>query len=769
MIVGIVQIKQSSDMTTRNLSTLHPFEFIVYHSSFIIPSTMIQKINRRNFIKISGLTGTGLILSFPLIAQTEKKPTFTFEPNGFLKIGADNSILIFAKNPEIGQGVKTSLPMIIAEELEVDWEQIEVQQANYKFDKSLGSQFAGGSTAIKDNWESLRKVGASAKEMLIKAAANQWEITIENCYAQSGKVFNRSNKEVLTYGEIAEAASRLTIPEKPVLKDPKDFKIIGTAKANVDSRAIATGQPIFGLDAKPKGMLTAAIVKCPVFGGTIKHIQSAAALAVPGVEQVVEISAAANPTQRVAGVAVIAKNTWAAFKGKNALQVEWDLGEGATESSIALQQQMNEKTSKVGEIQLREDGNITEALKHADKLLEATYEVPFLYHATMEPMNYIADVKADSIECWGSTQVPSSVSYYANKITGIPRENIKVYQARTGGGFGRRLTADYASEAIYLSHKIGKPVQIIWTREEDLQHDYYRPMGMYKLKGGLDKSGNITAWHINAATTSRYLFRKADVSPHGTELFPDGFPAGFIPNFKMEYSPITTQVSTGAWRAPGHNATCFVDQSFLDELVVAADKDPIDFRLALLGEADKEMPYDDHGGPTYLTARLKNVIKKVAALSNWNQPAAKGIFRGFAAHFMFGAYVAEVIEISLGEDNRPIIEKVYAVVDCGIVVNKLGALAQIEGGIIDGLSATIYGGITIQNGRVVQSNFHDYPMLRLPESPEVIVELIDSQAHPEGLGEISLPTVSAALCNAIFRATGKRIRQLPLKNSAVFS
>ncbi len=728
---------------------------------------MIAKINRRNFIKISGLTGTGLVLSFPLVASKEASANIVFEPNGFLKIGSDGSIIIFAKNPEIGQGVKTSLPMIIAEELEVDWKQIEVQQADYN--RSLGSQFAGGSTAIKTNWEALRKAGAAAKEMLLRAAATQWKTSLENCYAVSGKVVNRRNNQSLSYGQLAEAASQLEVPKAPPLKDPKDFKIIGTAKRNVDGRQIVTGQPIYGLDAKPKGMLTATIAKCPVFGGTIKSINASAAMAVPGVVQVVEIEAANNPTLRIAGVAVVAKNTWAAIKGKNALQVEWDLGEGALESSTALRQQMEAKTSSEGDIQLRDDGDVAEAFAQANTIIEATYEVPFLYHATMEPMSYIADVQEDRIECWGSTQVPGAVSYYANQLTQIPRENIKVYQSRNGGGFGRRLNADYASEAVYISHKIGKPVQVLWTREDDLQHDYYRPMGQYKLKGSLDKEGRITAWHIHAATTSRYLFRKDEASPHKTEIFPDGFPAGFIPNFKMEYSPIATKVSTGAWRAPGHNATCFVDQSFLDELTVAAEKDPIDFRLELMGSEDKEMPYDDHGGPTYSTARLKNIIRNVATLSNWKTPPAPSVYRGFAAHFMFGAYVAEVVEITLGDNNRPKIEKVYAAVDCGIVVNKLGALAQIEGGIIDGLSATIYGGITIQDGRVVESNFHNYPLLRYPESPEIIVALIDSAESPEGLGEISLPPINAALCNAIYRATGKRIRKLPLKDSDVFS
>ena len=728
---------------------------------------MVTKIKRRNFIKISGLTGTGLVIGFPLLAGKEEAANFIFEPNAFLKIGSDGSIVIIAKNPEIGQGVKTSLPMIIAEELEVAWEQIEVQQAGY--DSELGTQFAGGSTAIKTNWENLRKAGAAAKEMLIEAAAKQWGISTENCYARAGKVVNRLNNKELSYAQLAEAASELEVPKEPKLKDPKDFTIIGTAKRNVDSHKIVTGQPIYGMDAKPKGTLTAAIAKCPVFGGKVKSFNPNAAMAVPGVVQVLEIEPDKSPMRRIAGVAVIAKNTWAAFKGKEALQVEWDFGEGTQESTTALRQNMETATAKDGGMQLRNDGDVDAAFSAADQVIEGTYEVPFLYHATMEPMSYFADVKDDSIECWGSTQVPRAVAYYAHFITDVPLENIKVHQSRVGGGFGRRLLADYASEAAYISHKIKQPVQVVWTREDDLQHDYYRPMGMYRLKGALDKEANITAWHINAATTSRYLFRN-DESPHyKTEIFPDGFPAGFIPNFKMEYTPIATKVSTGAWRAPGHNATCFVDQSFLDELAVAAEKDPIDFRLELMGEEDKTMPYDDHGGLAYSTARLKNVIRKVATLAKWNEPSAEGVFRGFAAHFMFGAYVAEVVEISLGEKGRPKLEKVYAVVDCGIVVNRLGALAQIEGGIVDGLSATIYGGINIQNGRVIESNFHNYQMLRLPECPDIIVELVESSEHPEGLGEISLPPINAALCNAIFRATGKRIRRLPLKDSDVFS
>lgn len=715
-------------------------------------------------MKISGLGSAGLLLGFSLEKSTEPLIDTIFEPSAFLRISTDGSITILAKNPEIGQGVKTALPMIIAEELGVEWEQITIEQADY--DPRLGSQFAGGSTAVKENWEGLRKTGAIARVMLIRAAAQRWNIPETACLAGAGKVTNQRNRQELTYGALAAAAAELEVPEQVDLKDPKDFTLIGTPRPNIDTEKIATGQPIFGLDAKPKGMLTATILKSPVFGGQLKSFDAASALKVPGVENVVEIEPAGNPVLRIAGVAVVARNTWAAIKGKRALQAEWEPGDGAAESTDRLRERMDEKITETGDMQLRDEGDIEAAFAEAAQIIEATYEMPFWYHATMEPMSYIADVREDRIECWGSTQVPGAVAFYAAHITGVPRENVTVHQARVGGGFGRRLLADYAQEAIYLSHKLQQPVQVLWTREDDLQHDYYRPMGRYRLRGALNAQGEVTAWHINAATTSRYLFRGDDSPHYKTELFPDGFPAGFIPNFKMEYTPIATKVSTGAWRAPGHNATCFVDQSFLDELSLAAGKDPVTFRLELLGEGDREMPYDDHGGPTYSTERLKNVIRKVAELCDWEAGPSAGRFRGFAAHFMFGAYVAEVVEISLRDDGRPKVERVFAVVDCGIVVNPLGAKAQIEGGIIDGLSATLYGGIDIENGRTVQSNFHDYPMLRYGESPEIIIELVESDAHPEGLGEISLPPVGAALCNAYFRASGNRVRRLPMMAGA---
>lgn len=730
---------------------------------------MTQNINRRNFIKISGITGTGLLLQIPLAAKAGKflKDGTPFAPNVYLQIGTDNSIIIFAKNPEIGQGVKTSLPMIIAEELAVDWDKIEVRQAD--FNPEFGAQFAGGSTAIKTNFETLRKAGATAREMLVQAAAEKWGTDVVNCYAESGYVYNKQNKNKLSYGDLAEAAAQLPIPENPILKDIKDFKIIGQPIKNVDLPAIVKGEPIFGLDAKPKGIYTVIVMRPPVYGGKVKNFDAAEAKKINGVLDVIEINPTQNPTVLVGGVAVIAKNTWAAMKARNVLKIEWDLGEGADESSTHLIKQFVANVNKKGEIQLREDGNVDEAFAKADQIIEATYEVPFLYHATMEPMNYIADVRADRVECWGPTQVPGRVASLAEQITGVKRENVIVRQNRIGGGFGRRLMADYAAEAIYISHAIKAPVQVVWTREDDLHHGFFRPSGMYKLKAGLDSQGNIIAWHLNASTTSRGVYSGSRDSAHVTEVFPDGFPAGFVPNFRMEYTPVSSLVPRGAWRAPGHNATAFVDQTFLDELAVAAGKDPVKQRLEILGKEDKMMPYRDHGGPTYSTKRLKNVINIVAERSNWFKPAPKGIYRGFACHFMFGAYVAEVVEISLLPNGAPKIEQVYAVVDCGIVINKSNGLNQLEGGIVDGLGAAMFGGVTIANGMAEQSNFDDYRMIRFKESPKIDAYLVDSTESPEGLGEMTLPPISAALCNAIYAATGKRVHKLPLKDNEFFN
>lgn len=714
-------------------------------------------LSRRKFFKTTGLAGGALMIGFHLTG-CEEEPVIIKEFNAWLKIGSDNSIRIISKNPEIGQGVKTSMPMIIAEELGVDWERVIVEQAPY--DQRLGSQFAGGSSAIRSNWMMLRKVGAAVKTVFMTAAANAWGIDVQQVHVSDGVLSNEVNNQSFTFGELLEAASKLELPEEPVLKHPSDFTIIGQGKRAVDAAKIVTGQMEYGIDARAEGMVFAAIKKSPVFEGKIQSIDDSAALKIPGVEQVVVIEGHEYPTRWSPGVAVIANSTWAAFKGKEALQVVWETNGNEAESTEKLFEQFRKNVQKKGAILVREDGNVAQSMKNAEIVLDSEYELPFLAHTTLEPQNYLADVRDGKVQLKGSTQVPGTCRYMAHEATGIERDNIQVELTRIGGGFGRRLFADYAGEAAYLSHQLNKPVKVVWSREDDMQHDFYRPAGIYRVKASIQED-QLTSWHVKASGTSRYLYRGADVSPHSSEIFSDAFPAGIIPNFKIEFSAVDTVIPTGAWRAPGHNSTSFVIQSFIDEIAHAMQKDPLQFRLELLGEGDRAMPYQHHDTGAYSTERLKHVLRKVADMSNWDQAPKPGIYRGIACHFIFGSYVALVCEASVIE-GKPKIHKCYAAVDCGLVINPLGAKAQIEGGIMDGMSSALYGKITVKEGAVEQDNFHSYPLLRMADAPDIEIELIESENSPEGLGEISLPPVAPAICNAIFAATGKRIRKLPV-------
>ena len=725
-----------------------------------------NKLPRRDFLKRSGLAGAGFMLAINLasakiknVSEGELAVDPVFEPSAYLKISNDGKIIIYAKNPEIGQGVKTSFPQIIAEELEVDWTQIEVQQG--LLDMRFGSQFAGGSTGIKTNFDALRKAGAAAREMLIEAAARKWQASLDKCYAKSGSIHLTGSNKSLTYGELAVDASKLGVRDNPQLKDKKDYKLIGQAIPGVDNKAIVTGKVEFGIDARPKGMAVAVIERCPVYGGKVKSVDDTATLKVSGVEKVIRLDPTKDPTHVVAGVAVVARNTWAAMKGRKALKVEWDLSGLESEDDERLKTQFEKNIKTAGTI-LRDDGNVDDAFAKCAKVHEGIFEAPFLAHAPMEPMNYIADVRSDGADLWGPTQVPGTARFLATEIGGVARDKVKVRMTRVGGGFGRRLMADYAAEAVTLSKALGKPVQVVWSREDDIQHDFFRPAGMYWIKAGLDANNKLVAWHIRSSTTSRRTFSNPMGAAHETEVFPDGFPAGFVPSFRMEYTNTESKVPRGAWRAPGHNVTAWLDQTFIDEMAALAGKDAVEFRLELLGEDDKMMPYRDHGGPVYSTKRLKNVIRLAAEKAGWSTPAPKGTFRGFAAHFMFGAYVAEVVSISMPDANTVKVEKVVAVVDCGLVISRSGAMNQLEGGLIDGLSAALNQAVHIENGRAKESNFDDYKLMRMKDAPAIDVHLVDSDEGPEGLGEMSLPPVAAALCNAIFAATGKRIRKLPI-------
>lgn len=717
------------------------------------------KASRRDFLKISTVAGGGLLIGFSLYSckSGPKDPQYQdLEINAYIKINGDGTATILAQNPDIGQGVKTSLPMILAEELDLPWDKVMVEQA--KLDSRMGAQFAGGSMSVTTNYENLRKAGAAVREVLIAAAAAKWQVSNEDCTTEDGYVINGKNK--LHYGHLAEEAAKIELAEEPKLKDPKDFKLVGKSIPDVDLKKIVTGQPLYGLDQEVEGMVYATVLKPEVFGSTLDTFDAGKAKELKGVIDVFKIDAMEKPTQRVEGVAIVADNIWTAFKAKKLVEAKWTKPVDYISSMDHLHENLAKGIERKGSV-LREDGNVDKAFSKSNDVMEATYEVPYISHSQMEPMNFIADVKVDEVRLIGPTQTPGSARYYANKITGIAEENISVEFTRIGGGFGRRLANDYANEAVFISHKIKKPVQLVWNRENDFLGDFYRPAGCYKFKAVLDGS-KVTAFEANICTTSRRLFSGSKDKAHETEAFADQQPAGMVPNFKITYEPITTNVPVGALRTPGVNATTFAYQCFIDELAEKSKMDPIDFQLQMIGEEVRDMPYSDHGGPSYNTGKLRGVIELVRQKSGWDTKPPDGVYRGFAGQMVFGTYVAIVTEISMVNDKVKI-QKVYAATDCGRVINPIGAEAQIQGGITDAISAAFYEQINLTDGALTDQNFDKYLKLRMKDSPDVEVHFVESDDHPQGLGEPSYPVLFPALCNAVYAATGKRVRDLPLK------
>jgi isoquinoline 1-oxidoreductase beta subunit len=638
-----------------------------------------------------------------------------------------------APNPEVGQGVKTSLPMLVAEELDADWSQVRIEQAGLDT-RNYQRQIAGGSGSVRSSWEPFRKAGATARQMLVEAAARKWNVPASECITEKGFVIHQPTGRTLNYGALASAAARLEVPQQVKLKDPKDYKIIGQRITNADARRIVTGTMPFGIDTRREGMLFAMVAR-PAFGKKLKQVDDRRAKQIKGVKQVVVFEN---------NVAVLATSTWAAKKGRDALQIEWE-DEGKPESTSDYNAALAKLIENPSTDPKRNNGNVDQARSEADKVLESVFYAPFLPHAPMEPMNFFADVRPDRAELFGPTQTPARTRTEAARVLGLPEEKITVGLSRMGGGFGRRLQADYSVEAARISQLAKVPVLVVWTREDDMQGGFYRPAGMYRYRASI-KNNQLTGWHLIAAAAN---------SANATRE--NNFPAGAVPNFRVDSHNYTTAITVGPWRAPNHNFIAFTEESFVDEIAHELGKDPVAFRLELLEQA-KTRPY---GEVAYDPDRYANVVKLAAEMGNWGRQGTNGIFKGFGAHFSFGTYVAQVADVSI-QNGKVKVHKVYCAVDCGRVINYSGAETQIEGGIIDGLGHMLYGQITFKNGEVEQKNFNSYRLIRIPDAPDIEVRFINTEAEPQGLGEPGLPPIAAAVANALFAATGKRIRRLPV-------
>jgi isoquinoline 1-oxidoreductase beta subunit len=728
---------------------------------------MTITLDRRTFVRTGASAAGGLLVAVLLPgaadaargdAHVKRRPAKVAptQLGAFVEIDPDGTVTIAAKNPEIGTGTKTSLPMVVAEELDVAWETVRVVQA--PLDRRFGSQFTGGSTGVSSNWQALRRAGASARHALVVAAATRWGVEPSTCRTDGGFVVHDSSSRRLGYGEVAADAARVQVPNDVPLKPTSAFTLLGKRIGNVDTKAIARGTQRFGIDVSLPGLLTASILHAP-FGATVASVDDRRALAVAGVRRVVRIAPRDNPTELREGVAVIADNTWAAFEGRRLLNVAWNDAGSAAATTSALAAEFRAALEKPG-LRIRNDGDVDGVLASAAKKLDVVYEIPFIAHVPMEPVNYTADVRADRAEVWGPTQDPADVQHLVAQVVNVPRANVTVHMERSGGGFGRRLMVDYAAEAAYLSKAVGAPVKVVRTREDDLQHDYYRPSGLHRVRAGVDSSGSAIAWAQHLANTSRYAFAMRP-DPVKSELYPDDFPAACLPNVRFEYTAVASAVPIGAWRATLHSANAFVVQSAVDELAHLAGRDPLAFQLSMLG-APRRLQYADHGGPIFDTGRLAGVLRLAAERAGWGTPLPRGRARGIAGHFTFGSYAAHVAEISVDAQGRPRIHRIVAAVDCGLVVNESGAEAQVQGGVIDGLSAALYGQVTMNRGRVDQSNLGDYRLLRMREVPAVEVHFVKSTEAPSGLGEPPVSPVAPAVANAIFAATGRRIRKLPL-------
>lgn len=733
---------------------------------------MTTSFDRRGFLRVGSLAGGGLLLGTvldlghpALLDAAESLGAGTgladFTPNGFITITPSGAITIIAKNPEIGQGVRTMLPMLVAEELDVPWESVTVRQADLD-EARYGRQFAGGSTATPMNWEPLRRAGAAGRELLVRAAAQTWGVAEGECTTGGAAVHHHASRRRLSYGELATKAATLPAPDlaQVKLKDPKDFRIIGKPIPGVDNRKIVTGQPLFGIDISVPGMLHAVFEKAPVFGAKVASANLDEVRALPGVRQAFIVEGTANITGLMPGVAIVAETWWHARSARRRLRVQWAEHPTSQQSSVAFKAKADEFLAAAPQQVVRTDGDVAAAFAApGTKVVEARYEYPFLAHATLEPMNCTAAWANGRMEIWAPTQAPQNGRQLVATTLGIPEADITVHLIRAGGGFGRRLGNDYMVEAAAIAKQAGVPVKLTWTREDDMQHDLYRPAGYHRLKGAVDAGGRLVAWENRFATFGE-LPRYAQAASIG----PTEFPVAYIPNFSFGVSAMPLGVPTGFLRAPTSNAIAFVYQSFIDELAHAAGKDPVQFRLDLLAQFDPRAPIPERAAPPMSAERMRGVLQLVAEKSGWGKrtlPRGQGM--GVGMHYSHRGYFAEVVEVNVSRSGEVKVVKVWAAGDVGsTIINPSGAVHQVQGSVLDGLAEAFKQEITLEGGRVVQGNFDDFELLRITEAPPVEVHFRTTDFPPTGMGEPALPPVIPALTNAIFAATGKRIRSLPL-------